>query len=90
MGVIDRDYEDLRGDGRIVLFLREGKNPKYNVRLKVPNAAGYKFASTKTPDRNEAVRIAMNLYDELYHHVSVGGSIKWCCQRKTLLSRAGR
>lgn len=76
MGVIDRDYEDLRGDGRIVLFLREGKNPKYNVRLKVPNAAGYKFASTKTPDRNEAVRIAMNLYDELYHHVSVGGSIK--------------
>ena len=76
MVVIERDYEDLRGDGRIVLFLREGKNPKYNVRLKVPNAAGYKFASTKTPDRNEAVRIAMNLYDELYHHVSVGGSIK--------------
>ena len=76
MGVIDRDYEDLRGDGPIVLFLREGKNPTYNVRLKVPDAAGYKFASTKTPDRNEAVRIAMNLYDELYHHVSVGGSIK--------------
>ena len=33
---IDRDYEDLRGDGRIVLFLREGKKPKYHVRLKVP------------------------------------------------------
>ena len=33
MGVIDRDYEDLRGDGPIVLFLREGKNPTYNVRL---------------------------------------------------------
>ncbi len=24
MVVIERDYEDLRGDGRIVLFLREG------------------------------------------------------------------
>ena len=34
MGVIDRDYEDLRHGGRIVLFLREGKNPKYSVRLK--------------------------------------------------------
>ena len=53
MGVIDRDYEDLRGDGPIVLFLREGKKPTYNVRLKVPDAAGYKFASTKTPDPKE-------------------------------------
>lgn len=76
MTSIERDYEDLRGDGRIVLFLREGKKPKYHVRLKVPNTAGYKFASTKTPDRNEAVRIAINLYDELYHHIKVGGSIK--------------
>ena len=73
---IDRDYEDLRGDGRIVLFLREGKKPKYHVRLKVPNAGGYKFVSTKTSDRNEAVRMAMNFYDELYHHIKVGGSIK--------------
>ena len=73
---IDRDYEDLRGDGRIVLFLREGKKPKYHVRLKVPNAADYKFDSTKTSDRNEAVRLAMNLFDELYHHIKVGGSIK--------------
>jgi len=73
---IDRDYEDLRGDGRIVLFLREGKKPRYHVRLKVPNTSGYKFASTKTPDRNEAVRIAINLYDELYHHIKTGGSIK--------------
>jgi integrase len=73
---IDRDYEDLRGDGRIVLFLREGRKPKYHVRLKVPNASGYKFVSTKTSDRNEAVRLAMNFYDELYHHIKVGGSIK--------------
>jgi len=73
---IDRDYEGHRGDGRIVLFLHEGKKPKYHVRLKVPNASGYKFVSTKTSDRNEAVRLAMNFYDELYHQIKVGGSIK--------------
>ena len=42
----------------------------------MPNAKGYKFVSTKTSDRNEAVRLAMNFYDELYHHIKVGGSIK--------------
>ena len=73
---IDRDYEDLRGDGRIVLFLREGKKPKYHVRLKVPNTAGYKFVSTKTSDRNEAVRLAMNFYDELYHHCPSSGFLE--------------
>ena len=47
-----RQYEDLRGDGRIVLFLREGKKPKYYVRLKLPNSNGCKTISTKTSDRN--------------------------------------
>jgi len=60
-------YDDLRGDGRIVLFLREGRVPKYSVRLKVPGSSKYKVLSTKTADRNEAVRRAMDLYDELYH-----------------------
>lgn len=27
--VVKREYEDLRGDGNINLFLREGKKPKY-------------------------------------------------------------
>lgn len=68
-------YEDLRGDGRIVLFLREGLVPKYSVRLKVPGSNKYKVLSTKTSDRNEAVRTAMNLYDDLYHQVRTTGSI---------------
>ena len=54
-----RQYEDLRGDGRIVLFLREGKNPKYYVRLKLPQSKGYKTISTKTSDRNEGVRVSV-------------------------------
>jgi integrase len=70
-----RQYEDLRGDGRIVLFLREGKKPKYYVRLKLPNSNGYKTISTKTSDRNEGVRVSMDLYDEYYHKVKMGGKL---------------
>jgi len=72
---VSREYEDLRGDGRIVLFLREGKKPKYYVRLKIPNSDKYKTISTKTSDRNEGVRISMDLYDEYYHKVKMGGSV---------------
>ena len=72
---VSREYEDLRGDGRIVLFLREGKNPKYYVRLKIPDSDKYKTISTKTSDRNEGVRISMDLYDEYYHKVKMGGSV---------------
>ena len=72
---VSREYEDLRGDGRIVLFLREGKKPKYYVRLKIPDSDKYKTISTKTSDRNEGVRISMDLYDEYYHKVKMGGSV---------------
>lgn len=72
---VSREYEDLRGDGRIVLFLREGKKPKYYVRLKIPNSDKYKTISTKTSDRNESVRISMDLYDEYYHKVKMGGTV---------------
>ena len=68
-------YDDLRGDGRIVLFLRQGRVPKYSVRLKVPGSTKYKVLSTKTVDRNEAVRRAMDLYDELYHKFRTTGAI---------------
>ena len=66
MSVDKQNYDDLRGDGRIVLFLREGRVPKYSVRLKVPGSNKYKVLATKTADRKEAVRRAMDLYDELY------------------------
>ena len=75
MSADKQKYDDLRGDGRIVLFLREGRVPKYSVRLKVPGSNRYKVLSTKSADRNEAVRRAMDLYDELYHQVRTTGSI---------------
>ena len=68
---------DLRGDGRIMLYKREGlKNPKWQVRIRVPNAAGYKIISTKTDKLRDAERFAENLYEELYMHVKAGGSIQ--------------
>lgn len=72
---VSREYEDLRGDGRIVIFLREGKKPNYYVRLKIPNTSKYKTISTKTNNRNECIRISMDLYDEYYHKVKMGGNV---------------
>ena len=68
---------DLHGNGRIMLYKREGlKNPKWQVRIRVPNAAGYKIVSTKTDKLRDAERFAENLYEELYMHVKAGGSIQ--------------
>ena len=71
------DKVDVRGDGRVILYKREGlKNPVYQARLRVPNAAGYKVVSTKTADLRAAERFALNLYEDLYMTVRAGGSIK--------------
>jgi integrase len=68
---------DLRGDGRIILYKREGlKNPKWQVRVRVPNATSYKIVSSKTSDQKQAERFAMDLYEDLYMHVKAGGSVK--------------
>lgn len=75
MTVEKTEYEDIRGDGRIVLFRRDGKAPKYYVRLKVQGASGYKILTTKTGDRSKAILVAMELYDDLYHQLRVTGSI---------------
>lgn len=38
---------DVRGDGRIILYRREGlKNPRWQTRTKVPNASGCKVVTT--------------------------------------------
>lgn len=68
---------EVRGDGRVVLYKRADlKNPKWQVRIRVPNAAGYKIVSTKTDNQRDAERFAENLYEDLYMHVKAGGSIQ--------------
>ena len=71
------DQRDLRGDGRVILYKRAGlKNPKWQVRIRVPNASGYKIVSTKTDDLREAERFALNLYEDTYLHVKAGGTVQ--------------
>lgn len=68
---------DLREDGRIILYKREGlKDPKWQVRIRVPNATSYKIVSSKTSDLRSAERFALNLYEETYMHVKAGGSVR--------------
>lgn len=73
----DEDKIDVRGDGRVILYKRPGlKNPKWQARIRVPNASGYKIVSTKTANLREAERFAFDLYEDLYLHVKAGGSIR--------------
>jgi integrase len=68
---------DLRGDGRIVLYKRTGlKNPKWQVRIRVPNATGYRIVSSKSSNWGEAKRFAEDLYESTYMHVLNGGQIR--------------
>lgn len=69
--------DDINGDGSIVLYQRPNlKNPKWHVRLKIPNTKGYKTISTGQVDKREAVRWSRNHYYELSYKVEKGGSIK--------------
>lgn len=61
-----RDYLDLRGDGRIILYKRsDHQNPKWTVRIKIPHTEGFVVKSAKTKDDYEARRFAEDLYYEL-------------------------
>lgn len=67
---------DVRGDGRIILYKRESlKKPKWQARIRVPNATGYKIVTTKTADLTEAQVFAVNLYEKLYFDVKAGGTL---------------
>jgi integrase len=72
-----QDLRDVRGDGRVILYKRGGlKDPKWQVRIRVPNASGYKVVSSKTADLREAERFALNLYEDTYLHVKAGGTVQ--------------
>jgi integrase len=72
-----QDYIDVKGDGRVVLYKREGmKKPIWQARIRVPNATGYKVVSTKTENLLQAQIFACNLYEETYFKVKAGGSLK--------------
>jgi integrase len=63
-------YEDIRGDGRLMLWQRGGPGQNFSVRITVPGSKSYRRLSTKTSDRKEAIKVALALYDELYLFIS--------------------
>jgi integrase len=77
MGTEQDERIDLKGDGRIILYKREGlKRPKWQTRIRVPNSTGYKIVTTGTDVLRDAERFAENLYEELYMRVKAGGSVQ--------------
>ena len=72
-----RDYRDLRGDGRIILYRRaDHQSPNWSVRIKVPNTVGFVVKSAKTSDDFDARRFAEDLYYQLEGRARRGESIK--------------
>lgn len=68
--------DDINGDGSIVLYQRPNlKNPKWQVRLKIPNAKGYKTISTGHLDKSDAIKWSRNKFFELSYKVESGGSL---------------
>ena len=71
-----RDYRDVRGDGRIILYRRmDHKSPNWTVRLKILNTTGYVVKSAKTSDDFEARRFAEDLYYQLEGRARRGESV---------------
>ena len=72
-----RDYRDLRGDGRIILYRRaDNQGLNWSVRLKIPSTVGYVVKSAKTADDFEARRFAEDLYYQLEGRARRGESVK--------------
>lgn len=77
--LFELEKQDLRGDGRIIIYKRAPKlgstSSRWQMRISIPLSTGYYRSSTKTNDLTEAKRIALNKYDELYARVAAGSSL---------------
>jgi integrase len=72
-----RDYRDVRGDGRIILYRRaDTVSLNWSARLKIPGHTGYVVKSSKTCDDFEARRFAEDLFYQLEGRAYRGEAIK--------------
>jgi integrase len=71
---------DVKGNGRIVVYQRPRKTggviETWQMRISVPNSTGYHRQSTGQKEQSEAVRIAVNKYEELAVKILSGGSLQ--------------
>ena len=79
MKTYELNQEDLKKDGRIILYQRPrddgSTNPFWWMRISVPNSTGYFRATTKEKNKTEAKRTALNKYEELYMRVLNGSEL---------------
>ena len=79
--VYRRNTYDVRRGGSVVLYQRPKKNhpdqlnPIYQVELKIPNVKKLVRLSSKCANKDEAVRFALDKYDELYRASLLGETI---------------
>jgi integrase len=72
-----RDYRDVRGDGRIVLYRRaDTVSLAWSARLKIPGHTGYVVKSSKTSDDFQARRFAEDLFYQLEGRAYRGEAIR--------------
>lgn len=73
----NKTYQDLRGDGHIVIYQRDvGAN--YYVRMKIIQSDGsykYKTKSLKTQGQKEAARRGFEAYEDISFHIKGGGQL---------------
>ena len=73
----NKTYQDLRGDGHIVIYQRD-VGSSYYVRMKIIQSDGaykYKIKSLKTKDQKEAVRRGFEAYEDVSFHIKGGGQL---------------
>jgi integrase len=76
MTKFELEQVDVTGDGRVVLYKRPNlKQPKWQARIRVTGATGYKRFSTQETNLAKAQQIALSRYEELYFKVKQGGSL---------------
>ena len=70
---------DVKDDGRVILYQRPRSDgsiiPTWQMRISVPNSTGYHRQSTGEKEQPEAIRKALNKYEELAIKVLSGGSL---------------
>ena len=73
-----KSYTDLETfqDGRVIIYRRSSSaSQNFHTRIRLKGVTGYVVKSCKTPDRDDAYRFAMDLYENMRVKVLAGEAI---------------
>ena len=76
----EKNQRDIRGDGRVVIYQRTRRdgsiNPTWHMRLLLPDQSGYFRATTRSHSDTDAIRIALNKFDEFQLRSLSGSTLR--------------